>query len=396
MFYRKFKADYLFLGDRMAEPNSVLITTAEGTVQSIVPEVEAGEDVERHRGVLSPGFVNCHCHLELSHLKGVIPEGTGLVDFLSMVIQRRGEGLQRIPEAILSGEEEMLLQGIVAVGDICNTTDTLGAKTAARLKYHNFIETVGFIEKSAAERFAGSLRVFEAFEDALSGSNSIVPHAPYSVSPALFRRVADFPRNRLLSVHNQENDAENEFLETGKGDFLRLYSQLGLDVSFFRGTGRRALAAILPYFHHNQSLILVHNVATAEEDLGDPGAAAFRPPGAPQLIFCLCPNANLYIGGRLPDVSLFVNQNCRIVVGTDSLASNHQLDILEELKTLQRVFSWLETSTLLQWATSNGASALEMDDMVGSFLPGRTPGVVLLEGLEGDRMTIGTSAKRLI
>src|SRR5579863_3419096 len=118
MFFRKFKADYLFLGDRMAEPNSVLITTAEGRVQSIVPEVEAGEGVEQHRGVLSPGFVNCHCHLELSHLKGVIPEGTGLVDFLSMVIRRRGEGLERIPEAMLSGEEEMLQKGVVAVGDI--------------------------------------------------------------------------------------------------------------------------------------------------------------------------------------------------------------------------------------------------------------------------------------
>jgi cytosine/adenosine deaminase-related metal-dependent hydrolase len=396
MTYRKFKADYLFLGDRLAEPNSVLITTAEGRVQSIVPKVEAGEGVEQHRGMLSPGFVNCHCHLELSHLRGMIPDGTGLVDFLSMVIRKRGEGPERIPEAILAGEEEMLQKGIVAVGDICNTTDTLGAKTAGRLKYHNFIETVGFIDKSAPERFAGSLTVFEAFEEALSGSNSIVPHAPYSVSPALLRRIADFPRNRLLSIHNQESDAENEFLETGKGDLLRLYSQLGLDISFFRGTGRRALAAILPYFHHYQSLILVHNVATMEEDFQQPGAVAFGPPGAPQLIFCLCPNANLYIGGRLPDVSLFVNQNCRIVVGTDSLASNRGLNILEELKTLQQAFPWLETSTLLQWATSNGAAALGMADTVGSFLPGQTPGVVLLERLEGDRMTIGTTARRLI
>jgi cytosine/adenosine deaminase-related metal-dependent hydrolase len=95
-------------------------------------------------------------------------------------------------------------------------------------------------------------------------------------------------------------------------------------------------------------------------------------------------------------VSLLVNQTCQIVVGTDSLASNHRLNILEELKTLQRAFPWLETSTLLQWGTSNGSAALGMADTVGSFLPGRTPGVVLLEGLEGDRMTMGTTAKRLI
>jgi cytosine/adenosine deaminase-related metal-dependent hydrolase len=405
MTYRKFKADYLFLGDRVATHDTVLITTEEGTVQGVVAAEEAGEGIEQYKGILSPGFVNCHCHLELSHMKGVIPEGTGLVDFLSMVIRmRRGpmdeeEFAAGVRQAIAAGEQEMLDNGIVAVGDICNTTDTVEQKRAGRIRYHNFIETMGFIGQSAVSRFWQSHRIFRAFAEDLEfpvEANSIVPHAPYSVSPALLRLVADFPGNRLLSIHNQESEAENEFLGTGKGDLLRLYAQLGLDVSFFRGTGQRSLASILPYFYPNQTLLLVHNVATAAEDLPQPGAARFQPPGTANLIFCLCPNANLYIGRRLPDVRLLVDKGCRIVVGTDSLASNHRLDILEELKTLQRAFPWLETSTLLQWATSHGASALQMEDRVGSFRPGRRPGVLLLEGPDADRLTAETTVRRLI
>ena len=220
-------------------------------------------------------------------------------------------------------------------------------------------------------------------------ANSIVPHAPYSVSGALFRMIADFPGNHLLTIHNQESEAENEFYEAGKGDFLRLYDMLGLDVSFFHGNGKRSLEGILPYFYRNQSLILVHNVATGAEDLR-------AVVGGPDLFFCLCPNANLYIGGQLPDVGLLQRSGCDIVVGTDSLASNHRLSILEELKTLQRVFPWLSTPALLQWATANGARALQMDAVLGNFSPGKQPGVLLIENMDGEKLGEESAVRRLI
>ena len=136
-------------------------------------------------------------------------------------------------------------------------------------------------------------------------------------------------------------------------------------------------------------MILVHNVATGAGDLGTGGSG-------PGTYFCLCPNANLYIGGRLPDVELLVRRGCRLVIGTDSLASNRRLSILEELKTLQGAFPGFGLSTLLQWATLNGAMALEMADLLGSFSPGKKPGVVWLGGLEGGRLAAGTTATRLI
>jgi cytosine/adenosine deaminase-related metal-dependent hydrolase len=413
MTYRKFKADYLFTGRGLAAPDSVLVTAGDGTVQSIVPADEAGEGVAVFSGMLSPGFVNCHCHLELSYLKGVIPERTGLVDFLATVIGRRGQSTQggiaevtggedRIRMAIAAGEQEMLDEGIVAVGDICNTTVTMFQKAAGRLNYHNFIETMGFIEERAMDRFARSVDVYRAFAEAHNlpfRTSSIVPHAPYSVSGALFRLIAAFPGNQLLTIHNQESAEENEFYLSGKGDLLRLYQLLGLDVSFFHGTGKRSLESIVPYFHADQSLILVHNLATREEDLLALGGGSLRRSllsGGPELFFCLCPNANLYISGQLPDLELLLRHDCQVVVGTDSLASNHRLSVLEELKTLQRAFPQLPAVTLLQWATDNGARALQKQAVLGSFSPGRKPGVLLIGNMPAGRFIEGTTVHRLL
>jgi len=397
----------------MAGPDTVLITTAEGIVQSLVPVVEAGEDIQYYPGLICPGFINCHCHLELSHMKGVLPEGSGLIDFLLGVLWQRNQPADTAKSAtfpapgaavpadrtalLAAAEQSMLDAGIVAVGDICNTTDTLPVKTAGRLFYHNFIEAMGFIESSAPDRLAQSLQVFQAFAEAYTlpiEANSLVPHAPYSVSPRLFEGITGFPGNHLLTIHNQESAEENSFYLTGTGDFLRLYQALGLDVSFFRGTGRRSLASYLPYFYRNQHLLLVHNVATTQEDLED--WAALPTYRRPDLYWCLCPNANLYIGGQLPDVELLAGSGLPVVIGTDSLASNHQLSILEEIKVLQRAVPQLPTSTLLRWATYNGAEALQLDSILGSFTPGKQPGVLLLENMENDRFTAGTTVQRLL
>jgi cytosine/adenosine deaminase-related metal-dependent hydrolase len=391
MTYRKFKADYLFTGKENADQDSVLITTPEGIVQAIVPAAEAGSDIVYYPGWLTPGFINCHCHLELSHMRGALPEGTGLVDFLSSVIRRRGEANGNVGEAMAAAEQEMLDNGIVAVGDICNTADTLVLKKNARLHYHNFIETIGFVDQGANMRFNASKLIFDQFETAFPGKNSIVPHAPYSVSPTLFKLIAGHAPGQLLSMHNQESEEENIFFLTGKGDLLRLYEALGVDVSFFTGTGKRSLESVLPYFSGEQTMILVHDVVTNGEDL-----RVAKDAGGPGVYFCLCPNANLYISGRLPDVELLKGSGVLLLLGTDSLASNHQLDILAEMKTLQKHFPQLGTATLLGWATVNGAKALGLESVLGRFEKGMRPGVVFLSNVEEGRLTEASRAQRLL
>jgi aminodeoxyfutalosine deaminase len=379
MNYRKFTADHLFTGSEWFSNDSVLITSTEGEIIDLVPAAEAGEGVTSYRGILSPGFVNCHCHLELSHMKGIIPEKTGMVDFLVRVIQQRGFDGEVIQKAIEAAESSMLQNGIVAVGDICNTPNTVEQKKKGRLLYHNFIETMGFIEQTAAQRFEASRAVYEQFARLYrdpAASNSIVPHAPYSVSPALFQMITHFPGNHLLAIHSQESGAEREFIEKGTGDFHRLYQALNIDISFYKPAATKSLMATLSHFLPNQSLILVHNTNTNKEDLEL--IANCQLPIA-NLFFCLCPNANDYIGNPLPNIDLLHEYKASIVVGTDSLASNHQLSVLAELQTIHQHFPHLEKRELLQWATLNGAKALELDDVIGSFETGKKPGVLVID-----------------
>jgi cytosine/adenosine deaminase-related metal-dependent hydrolase len=395
MNYRKYQADHLFTGHEWLSNNSVLITSPEGEIIDIVPLAEAGEDIATFSGILSPGFVNCHCHLELSHMKGLIPEKTGMIDFLVQVIQQRGFDAGIIKKAIEEAENSMLQNGIVAVGDICNTANTVEQKKAGRLLYHNFIETMGFIESTATQRFEASLAVYDQFARLYrtpGESNSIVPHAPYSVSQALFQKITHFPGNHLLTIHSQESAAEREFIEKGTGDFHRLYEALHIDISFYKPRSAQSLQTYLSHFLPNQSLILVHNVTTNKEDLDyiTSGELSSSEPiipartgtggraGIANLFFCVCPNANDYIGNPLPDIDLLRQYKAAIVVGTDSLASNHQLSILAELQTIRRHFPQIETKELLQWVTWNGAQALQLQDVIGSFEPGKKPGVLVI------------------
>lgn len=370
----KLAADALFDGYRF-HPGAALLVQENGTIEGIVPLSEAGGEVQHLRGMLCPGFINAHCHLELSHLKGAIPEKTGLVKFLETVMLRRGDHTpERIMTAMENAEREMMEAGIVAVGDIANTPDSLQRKQERKLRWHTFVEAAGFLENGAKDRFRYAHELRERFAEPPGASVSLAPHAPYSVSRELFRLINDLPGNRLITIHNQESAAEDELFRKGTGSFFELYAALKMDASSFHPSGRSSLQTWLPYFSGNKKLILVHNTFTGVGDI------RFAPGSSLELYWCLCPNANLYIEGRLPEINRLREAGCRIVVGTDSLASNHQLSILEELKTIAKHFPKIPADEMLRWATSNGAAALGMEDTLGSFEKGKMPGVLLIEG----------------
>jgi aminodeoxyfutalosine deaminase len=399
--YRKFTANYIFTGHTLLPQGNVLITDSAGVIIDIITIKDAGEDIQFFNGLLCPGFINAHCHLELSHLKGLIPEKTGLVDFVYNIITQRHFAQETILAAITTAETDMLQNGIMAVGDICNYALTIPQKKKQRLQYHNFIEVSGFVPALAQDRFEKSTIILEQYlselkENIQCSTNSnrdnvqrstLSPHAPYSVSPQLFELINNATANNIVTIHNQETTAEEDFVKNKTGDFLKLYEQLNIDISFYKPSSKSSLQTWLPYLNKNQSLILVHNVTTTANDI----EFAKLP-----IAFCLCPNANLYITNTLPNVNMLMEQNCTIVLGTDSLASNHQLSILEEMKTLQQHFPQLELQTLLQWATFNGAKALQMEDKLGSFEKGKQPGVVLIEGVENLQLNKNSTSKRIL
>lgn len=383
--YRKFKADDIFTGTFFTGAGKVLITDEEGRIEGIVPETDAGEGIEALPGIISPGFVNAHCHLELSHMKGKIPGGTGLVDFVQAVMSSRGAGADEIQQAIKDAEQEMHGNGIVAVGDICNTADTIAAKAASKIHWHNFIEVSGFVEAAAQKRLDAAVEILNTFNGAQLSVpshqqlSSLSPHAPYSVSKALFALLNNLTENQLITIHNQESKAEDELYKTGGGKFLALYKNFGIDISSFIPPGKSSFGTWTDYFDRNQKIISVHNTFTGKDDLE---YSTFNIQHS-KISFCLCPNANVYIEKSLPPVEMLMQHGCHIVLGTDSYASNHQLDIAAEISTLRKSFPQINLEKMLQWATLNGAKALQMENMLGSFEKGKMPGIVQLtsEGL---------------
>jgi len=392
MSYRKFKADYLFTGKNILGSDPVLITDSKGKIINIVDEIEAGEDIEILKGILSPGFINAHCHLELSHLKNIIPEKKGLVDFVFKVVTDRHFDHKEVIDSIKDAEHEMLKCGIVAVGDICNNKLSLLQKENNRLHYYNFIEVSGWNPEVAEIRFEKSKSYYDEFIQQ-NKKTYLVPHAPYSVSKNLWGKITPFFTQNVVSIHNQETKDEDDFFLKGTGSFVEMYKIMKIDNSFYQPQKLRSLQTYFTHFSKASSVILVHNTFTKQQDLD----YINKEKSSRQLVsFCLCANANLYIENSLPPVEMLLQNECNIVIGTDSLASNHQLNILEELKTISKNFPNIPIETLLQWATINGAKALQMENELGSFEKGKHPGVVLIENITDKKLTQNSVAKRVL
>ncbi len=398
MDYRKWQANDIFSGTGWLGSNQVLITTNQGVVVDIIEEKDAGDGITKLAGFLSPGFINAHCHLELSHMKGMIPMHTGLTEFILQIVQLRKSEDDIIYQSIAAAEKQMWENGIVAVGDICNNEYSLLQKKKGSLQYHNFIEISGVPAFIAQNRIQAGIDLVNKFKAELqlpntaSAASTIVPHAPYSVSAELFNLINDQTAHQLLSIHNQETMEENELFQYGTGAFMDMFQQMNIDASSFQPSGTSSLQKWVPYFNKEQSLLLVHNVVTNTNDMDFLNKQQSL---GKTCYLCLCPNANLYITNSLPDLQALLPYSNAMVIGTDSLASNHQLSVWEEIKVLKKHYPTVDTSLLLQWGTINGARALKMEDQLGSFEIGKQPGLVLIEGTENKEDLSNSSSSRI-
>jgi len=373
--YHKFKPQSLFTGHTMIEGgNTVVVTKEDGTIVDLINAKEAGEDCKVLEGILSPGFINAHCHLELSHLKGAIPTQTGLSEFVKQIVPKRAAAQEIIDAAIDAAETEMFENGIVAVGDICNTADTIAAKTKSKLAYYNFIEIYGLDPLLAAQKMQAGLSLQNEFIN--HGLKAVVvPHASYSVPAALLQLISDAYGSHTVSIHNQETKAENDFFENKIGAFVDMYARVGVDLDFFTPTKTTSLQSVLPFLKNAAKTIWVHNSFTSISDI-----SAVQATGT-DAYWCLCPSANQYIENTMPPVQLLREQRANIIVGTDSYASNWSLNMLDELKKIQAHNPEIPLAEMLTWITSNGARALQMEDTLGSIEKGKKPGLVLIENM---------------
>lgn len=346
--------------------------------------------IKRYSGIIVPGFVNAHCHLELSHLLGVIPKETGLIAFIENVIGQRGKyTAEDCQEAMLRADKQMYDNGIVAVGDISNTSSSIAVKNRSRLYYHTFIEVMGFNPESAQAIFnAGK----ELAKDFFPLKTSIVPHAPYSVSRELFRLIGKNSgvKRSILSIHNQESEEENKLYRYRNGEFIDFYNRMNINIDFFKAQARNSVQTYIHHFPEESPVLLVHNTYTKVKDV------YFVKRSGRNVFFCFCPNANLYIEGRLPEVSSFLRTGFDFVIGTDSLASNDKLCVFSEVKTLLHHCPELTLEETLCWATLNGARVLGIDNKYGSIEPGKRPGLNLITDTFMHSLTEQSAIVRLL
>jgi cytosine/adenosine deaminase-related metal-dependent hydrolase len=362
-------ADYLFPLYIAPLKEGVLQISDDGQIIAIFKNRnEVTQDkLEIFEGILCPGFVNAHCHLELSHLKGNAEKGKGFLEFAGTIRKRDDFSEFEKQNAIDKAEQEMIANGIVSVGDICNTTDSLLQKQKGNIQYYNFIETFGVDVNKLDVDFSQAIDLKNKFR-AAGQKASIVPHAPYSVPPVLMKKINDYfdEKDELLTIHMQETKEENQLFEDKKGAFFAWLNGMNANVSIWEN--RNKSTDILQELG-NKKMLLVHNTFAKKEDIADN-------------YYCTCPKANLYIENALPDYSIFDTD--KLCVGTDSLASNDALSILEELIVIKKNSNF-DMNTLLKIACKNGAEALGFEQL-GTFEKGKIPGINLIQYLDKIRV----------
>ena len=388
--YKKLNATHFFYENQLQDSvDKVLIFNEKDLFVECININEAGDDVQQFNGILSPGFVNAHCHLELSHMKGMIPAHTGLQEFVKQIVALRQVAPEAIQEAIVKAEAEMMANGIVAVGDISNTLDTLTQKAKHNLAYYSFVELYDLDPSRAADKIEVGLEIQKKFQENCVRA-SLVPHAPYSVTNNLWNLLSAHFGIHTISLHNQETPDENDFFKTKTGSFLGMYERTKVNLDFFEATGLSALQSVLPVFKKAHHGILVHNSFTSAEDIQAVHTAMDN------AFWCLCPNANQYIEQTMPPVELLRSEKAKMVIGTDSYASNWSLNIVDELKTIQQYHPQIPLAEMLSWATINGAKALQMDKHLGSFEKGKQPGLVLIKGVDELNGLSNASSQRIL
>ncbi|MBP7821583.1 MAG: amidohydrolase family protein [Saprospiraceae bacterium] len=391
---KKITADVIYTNDGPPAKDIAIIIDNNGSILDITPLNHHDPITVQHfDGAIVPGFVNAHCHLELSHLKGKAPTGTGLIPFLKTVVNFRDVPLDEILDAQKRADDEMFLEGIAAVGDISNKEDTVITKHKSRIRYYTFVEMFDFMQNHLAENtFSQYEKVFQCHESNRKNKKSCVPHSPYTVSDKLYELIENYnnahaKEQLTVSIHNQETPHEIQLFRDGSGGFVDFFKSFGVTLPNLMPYGKSSLLHSIQRMNPNNRTIFVHNTLTTSDDIAE------AKKWSNNTYWATCPNANLYIENRLPNYQFFLDSDAKMCIGTDSLTSNWQLSIMEEIKTILKYQSYLDFETVLKWATINGAEALGMDNVLGSISIGKSPSLVNIEHI--DNLSKATS-KRIV
>lgn len=330
-----------------------------------------------------PALVNAHTHLELSYLHGRIPPAARFGQWVRAVMTTR----QQYPDAADARILEPARHAIAAArasgtglfGDISNTLVTVPLLREAGMPAHVFHELTGFTEQDPAARVAEARARLDALEpDGRDVRFSLAPHAPYSVSPALFQAIradVDTHAPAISTVHLAETPDEVELLRQGTGDIRDVLHELGRWPADWRPPGVSPVQYLIDLAVLDSRMLAVHGVQFDGEDLSRLSALG--------VTVVACPRSNVYVGVGSPPLDVFYAMDVAVAFGTDSLASVADLNLFSELKEARRIASRVPARRLLESATWTGAQALGCGADFGTIEPGKRAALIAVRIPEG-------------
>ena len=381
MSVRRVAASYVYTLD--AEPiknGYVEYDDVDGTVISVGQCVDGEEVLD---GAIVPGFVNAHCHVELSHLHGKFRKGTGMAGFIDQINELRDwAGHDVKVELTRKWMDKMWNDGESAMADISNDDSSFEVKKSHPMYTRTFLEVFGSEPEMCEGVMADVINLKKKAID-MGIDAAPTPHSCYTMSPQLLSKSAAAGlESGFLSYHSQESQEEEDLLMSGSGAMYENRKRLGMSTPPVTGESslkyfldRLEAAATAPY---DQNILLVHNVCLKQDDI-DALKKVMKHP-----YFAICPLSNIFIHNALPPVELMRSNGLAVALGTDSLSSNDDLDMVKELACLHEAFPEVPMTEMLEWACLNGARFLKKDDVLGTITPGKRPGIVLVDNIDAE------------
>lgn len=374
---RKITAHYTLVGGQLRSNIVVEVDSSRRIVSVVESEtIDSMAGVEFYPGILIPGMVNLHCHLELAYLRGAIEEQTGFAGFARAIGMVRDKfTIEERLHAASVADSAMWQEGIEAVLDIANDDVVMPVKERSKIEYRTLFELFGL--------GCNSITKHQEMAEHYTNS-SITPHSTYSLQDQTFRSAASNNRS-TISIHMLESEAETE-LYRGQGSLMEWYERMGWECDFlhYGSPAQRVVRSIEP----SRNVVLVHGCRATGEDV-----ALISDHFKDNVTWALCPESNRYISNDRPPVELLRKMGCRIGIGTDSLASARSLSLIDNLRLIDDV----PLDEALTWATKGGAEALGMDHL-GEIAVGKRPGLVIIRDadLHNLRLTPESRAERVV
>lgn len=395
MSIRRVAAAYVYTVD-MPQPIRNGYVEYDDTDGRIVSVGKCSGEIPVYDGALVPGFVNTHCHIELSHLHKKFVKGTGMAGFIDQINALR-DWAGRDAKEKLAKEwmDKMWNDGVSAMADISNDDSSFEVKKSHPMYTRTFLEVFGS-EPEMCEGVMRDVAELQRIADAAGIDAAPTPHSCYTMSPQLLSASAAAGlKSGWLSYHSQESQEEEDLLLNGSGAMYENRKRNGMSTPPVTGGSslkyfidRLSQARHAPY---NEHILLVHNVCLKQDDI-DIALKVMN-----NAFWALCPLSNKFIHNALPPVRLMRENGLDITIGTDSLSSNDDLDMIKEITSLHIDFPEVPMAEIFTWACLNGARFLGKDKELGTLSVGKTPGIVLVEGIDADGcVTAASSSKRII